>query len=215
MVIGLTGGIGSGKSTVSEFLSQLGAVIVNADEVGHETFRPYTEAWQEVVGTFGRAILKPNDEIDRSKLGDVVFNDPQALARLNQIMHPRIYEMVKERVEQYRLQGVEVVVLEAPLLLEANWPSLVDEAWVTVAPDATILERVCNRTGLTLSQAQARIRSQLSSEERLKHADVVINTDCDLAEVKAKVEELWRRLIAHEGKDQADISPKREKKDCS
>ncbi len=215
LVIGLTGGIGSGKSTVSHFLSQLGAVVLNADEIGHEMFKPYTAVWQEVVATFGRGILKPDDEIDRSRLGEVVFNDPQARARLNQIMHPRIYELAKERIEQCRQQGAKVVVLEAALLLETNWTPLVDEVWVTVAPEAIVIERTCNRTGLTVAQAEARIRSQLPSEERVKQADVVIDTDCDLAEVKAKAEELWRRLIAHEGKDQTNISTKGEKGDHS
>jgi len=201
VVIGLTGGIGSGKSTVSQFLSQLGAAVLNLDEMGHEILKPYTEAWQEIVTTFGRGILKPDDEIDRNKLGELVFNDPQVREWLNQVMHRRIYDRAKERIEQCQSQGAEVVVLEGAVLLEARlkagWTPLTDEIWVTVAPEATLIERVCNRTGLTPAQAQARIRSQLPSEERLKHADIVIDTDCNLTEVKAKVGELWRRLIAH------------------
>ena len=193
-VIGLTGGIGSGKSTVSQFLAELGAVILDADKAGHETFQPDTEAWREVVAAFGQEILSPDGEIDRKKLGEIVFGHPESLLRLNQIMHPRMYEMMKARIEEYRRQGVAVVVLEAALLIEASWASLVDEVWITVASEARILERLKEQRGLAEEQTLARIRSQLPSEERIKHADVVINNDGDLHAVKAKVKELWARL---------------------
>ena len=193
-VIGLTGGIGSGKSTVSQFLAELGAVIIDADEVGHEAFKPDTEIWREVVAAFGRRILAPKGDIDRKKLGRIVFGNSEALARLNQIMHPRMYDMVKAQLEEYRRQGVDVVVLEAPLLLEAGWTPLVDEVWVTVASESTVVRRTKERTGLSEPQILARIRSQMSSAERVKHADVVINNDADLDELKARVEELWQGL---------------------
>ena len=193
-VIGLTGGIGSGKSTVSQFLAELGAVILDADKVGHEAFKPETEAWHEVVATFGREILTPGGEIDRKKLGAIVFGDPESLAKLNQIMHPRMYQMMTAEIEQYRQQGVAVVVLEAAILIEASWTSLVNEVWITVAPEAAVLERVKKQRGLDEGETSARIRSQLSNEERIKHADVVIHNDGDLDEVKAKVKELWARL---------------------
>lgn len=193
-VIGLTGGIGSGKSTVSQFLAELGTVIVNADEIGHQALKPNTEAWHEVVAAFGRQILTTNGNIDRKKLGKVVFGDSESLLRLNRIMHPRMYNMVKARLEGYQGQGVGVVVLEAPLLLEANWTSLVDEIWVTVASESTVLRRLQEKTGLSKSESLARLRSQMSNEERVKHADVIIDTDCDLNELRRKVKELWCRL---------------------
>jgi len=193
-VIGLTGGIGSGKSTVSQFLAELGAIIVDADRVGHEAFKPGTELWREVVAAFGRQIVTPSGDIDRKKLGEIVFGNAESLWRLNQIMHPRMYDMVKAQLEGYRRQGVKVVVLEAPLLIEANWTSLVDEVWVTVASEATVLKRLQERTGLSKEESLARIRSQLPSEERIKHADVVINTDCSLDEVKTRVKGLWVRF---------------------
>ena len=193
-VIGLTGGIGSGKSTVSQFLAELGAVILNADEVGHEAFKPDTEIWREVVATFGRQIVTPNGNIDRKKLGNIVFGNHESLSRLNQIMHPRMYALAKAQLEEYRQQGTRVVVLEAPLLLEAGWTSLVDEVWVTTAPEATVLKRLQERTGLSQAESLTRIRSQLSSEERVRRADVVINTECALDELKSKVKELWQRL---------------------
>ena len=202
-VIGLTGGIASGKSTVAQFLKELGAVIIDADKVGHEAFEPNTETWREVVAAFGKEILTPDNEVDRQKLGKIVFADSQALVRLNQIVHPRIYALVKARIEDYRRRGIKVVVLELPLLVEVplsmkpGQPTLsdeVDEVWVTVAPQAVVLKRLKDKSGLSQAESLARIRSQLPSKERLKHADVVIETDCGLEELKAKVAKLWRGL---------------------
>jgi len=195
-VIGLSGGIGSGKSTVSQLLVGLGAVIIDSDKVGHEVFKPGTEAWREVVDAFGRQVLKADGEIDRNKLGKIVFDSSESRTLLNQIMHPRMYELVKAQLEDYRQQGVGVAVVEAPLLVEAGWASLVDEVWVTVAPESTVVKRMKGRSGLSEAETLARIRSQLSSEERVRHADLVIDTDCSLDELKAKVKELWKRDIA-------------------
>ena len=192
-VIGLTGGMGSGKSTVSQFLAKLGAVILSADKVGHEAFKPDTKIWCKVVATFGRQILTPDGNIDRKKLGDIVFGNPESLSRLNQIMHPRMYDMVKAQLEEYRRQGTRVVVLEAPLLLEAGWTSLVDEIWVTTAPEATVLKRLEERSGMSQAESLARLRSQLSPTERVRHANVVINTDCDLDELRSRVKGLWQK----------------------
>jgi len=193
-VIGITGGIGSGKSTVSQFLADLGAVIIDADKVGHEAFKPDTEVWREVVAAFGRQVLTPEGVIDRGKLGKIVFGSSESLARLNRIMHPRMYDMVKARLEEYRRQGVDVVVLEATLLLEAGWTPLVDEVWVTIAREATVLKRLQERGGLSEPESLARIRSQISNEERVKHADVIVNNDYDLTDLKVRVSELWQSL---------------------
>ena len=191
-VIGLTGGIGSGKSTVSQFLSELGAVVIDTDKVGHEAFKPGTIAWQQVVSAFGKQIVDTDGAIDRKKLGEIIFNDHQARLKLDQIMHPAISEIVKSQIEEYRRQGVTIVVLEVPLLVEAGWASFVDEVWVTTAPENTILRRLEKRTGMTAPESLARIRSQLTTEERLKHADVVIDTDCTLTRLKAKIKKLWQ-----------------------
>lgn len=193
-VIGLTGGIGSGKSTVSQFLAELGAVIIDADKVGHEAFKPDTELWGEIVATFGEQILTPSGEIDRRKLGEIVFNNPESLLKLNEIMHPRLKEIVKAQFDEYRRQGVDVVVLEAAVLIEASWISQVDEVWVTIASESVVLKRLKEQRGLAEEQILARIRSQLSNEERIKYADVVIYNDGDLTEVKKTVRELWQKL---------------------
>ena len=193
-IIGLTGGIGSGKSTVAQFLAELGAVIVDVDKVGHEALKRDNEVQQQVVHAFGQQIIGSDGEIDREKVGEIVFGDPEARTKLNQIIHPRMYDVVKTQLEEYRRQGVGVVVLDAPLLIEAGWTSLVDEVWVTTASEATVLKRLRERAEMSEQESKARIRSQLSLEERIKHADAVIDTDCDLAELKAKVKELWQGL---------------------
>jgi len=191
-VIGLTGGIGSGKSTVSRFLVELGAVIIDADKLGHEALRN-PEIRQEIIATFGETVLTPDGDVDRARLGEMVFGNAEALARLNQIVHPWILDVIRALLEEYRRRGV-VVVLEAPLLVETGATSLVDQVWVTVAPESTVLKRLKERSGLSEAETLARIRSQISSEERVKHANVIINNDGSLDELKAKVEELWRKL---------------------
>jgi dephospho-CoA kinase len=192
-VIGLTGGIGSGKSTVSRFLGELGAVIIDVDKVGHDDLKN-PEIRQEIIAAFGERVLTPAGDIDRSRLGNIVFGDAEALERLNRIMHPRMHDMIKAQLEDYRKRGVAVVVLEAPLLVEAGGTSMVDEVWVMVSPETTVLKRLRERSGLSESETLARIHSQISSEERVKHADVIIDNDGSLGELKAKVEGLWRRL---------------------
>jgi len=195
-VIGLTGGIGSGKSTVAQFLEELGAVIVDLDKVGHEAIKPGGEAWERIVGEFGKDILTVGGVIDRARLGKLVFNNREALARLNRIVHPVIDTMVNAKIEEYRRVVVDVVVLEAAAMLEAGRTSQVDELWVTVAPEATVMNRLVERPGLTEEESKARIRSQMSGEERIRRADVVIDTDCTLDELKAKVLVEWRKLLA-------------------
>ena len=193
-IIGLTGGIASGKSTVSGFLAELGAVVIDADKVGHEALKSDKDIRYAVEAAFGGEVLTSEGGIDRKKLGNIVFGDLNCLSRLNQIMHHRMYGMVEAKLDEYRKRGVDVVVLEAPLLIEANWTSLVDEVWVTVAAESTVLKRLKEKLGLSEQKSLARIRCQLPSEERVKHADAIVDTDCSLNELKAKVVELWQRL---------------------
>ncbi|MDM7999148.1 MAG: dephospho-CoA kinase [Dehalococcoidia bacterium] len=191
-VIGLTGGICSGKSTIAQFLARMGAAVISADEIGHEAYRPHGETWQQVVDAFGKEILTDGEEIDRKKLGEIVFRDPEALKRLNSIMHPGMHRMAQRRIEELRRDGAAVVVLEAPLLVEAGWLDLVDEVWVAKASEANVLKRCAERSGLTESQARSRMASQLSPDEKAKYGDVVIDTDVSLPEVEAKVKQLWQ-----------------------
>jgi len=194
IVIGLTGGIASGKSTVAKMLSELGAVVIDADKVGHEAFRPHTEAWRKIVAAFGKDILGQNEEIDRSKLAQLVFNDPKALQRLNRTMHPLMHRIVEKRIKALRRQGIEVVVLEATLLIEAKWTDLVDQVWVTITPADTVINRLVSQKGFTEEQARARIKSQTPIAQRAKNADVVIRNDADIDTIRKKVEGLWQKL---------------------
>ncbi len=193
-VIGLTGGIASGKSTVSQMLSELGATVIDADKVGHEAFRPHSDAWREVVSAFGSGILGQNEEIDRGKLADIVFSDPNALEQLNRIMHPLMYQIVEQRIEALRRQRVQVVVLEAALLIEASWTDLVDQVWVTVAPESDVIDRLRSQKGFTEQQARARLNSQMPVAEKSKYADVVIENDSDLDTLRGRVEGLWQKV---------------------
>jgi len=193
-VIGFTGGIGSGKTTITEYLAELGATIIDADKVGHEAQEPGTAVWHDLVEEFGEGILTPDKRIDRTKLGPIVFADPDAMSRLNQIMHPRMFDMMKDRIEALKPKGTKVVVIEAAVLIEANWTPLADEVWVATAPESAVLDRLEKQRGMDRDETLARIRSQLPSEERAKHADVVIQNDGTLNGLKGKVRQLWARL---------------------
>lgn len=195
-VIGLTGSIGSGKSAVSQFLAELGATIIEADKLGHEAYLPGTEVWRKVVAAFGRQITDTKGNIDREKLGKIVFGDLKAREKLNRIMHPKIYSMLKDRLEEHRKQNTGIVIIEAPLLLEANWTSLVDKVWVTTASEATVLKRLKESRKLSEYDSLARLRSQLPLGKQLKEADVVIDTECTLEELGVKIKMLWQELQA-------------------
>jgi dephospho-CoA kinase len=192
-VIGLTGGIGSGKSTVARLLAGLGAVTVDLDKMGHRILK-LEDVRDRLVEEFGKGILDARSRISRTKLGRLVFNDPEALARLNAVAHPRIDQAVGGMLDFYRRQGAEVVVLEAAAILEAGRTKGFDEIWVTIAPEELMLERVAGRGGISRKQAGARLRSQLSNEERIRQADVVIDTDCPLEMLRDRVAAEWRRL---------------------
>jgi len=193
-VIGITGTIGSGKSTLASFLHEFGAVVIDADKVGHEVYLPGTEGWQKVVAAFGRGILSSDGRIDRKKLGAIVFNDKAERDRLNHIVHPLIIRHIEDMLKKYRRQGVSLVAIEAALLIEAGWGKKVDEVWVTRAPQEVILKRLAAKRKLTRAQALARIRSQLPVREQIKHATRVIDASGSLAELKARVDLLWQKL---------------------
>lgn len=193
-VIGLTGGIGSGKSTISQYLAELGAIIIDADKVGHEVFQPGTEGWNDVVATFGKEVIDAAGEVDRKKLGAIVFNNPEALQKLTRIVHPRAHDLAKSRIDKYRQQGAEVVVFEVIQLIEAGWTDLVDEVWVAVADEDSVVKRLKQQRGMSEEEILARIHSQMTPEEWIKHADVVIKNNGGIDELKARVKELWEKL---------------------
>ena len=198
LVIGLTGGIGTGKSEVSRILQGLGATVIDADRVGHEAYAPQSRAWREVVDTFGDGILAATGEIDRKLLGAVVFSDPDARAKLNSIMHPRMAEVIREKIADLGRQGKEVVVLEAALLVEAGWDSFVDEVWVTYSPEDEVVDRLRRRNGLSEDEIMRRIRSQPPFEERARHAAASVRNSGSIDGLREEVESLWSGRV--EGK---------------
>jgi dephospho-CoA kinase len=196
-VIGLTGGIGSGKSTVAALLAELGARVIDADRVGHDVYRPGTPGWERVVEAFGREVVSADGTIDRAKLGARVFADPVALATLNGIVHPLIWRELEARVAAARAAGGEApVVIEAAILLESGWRSLADTIWAVIAPRRTVIDRVQRQRGLVPADVEARIAAQTDDETRRRMADVVIENDGSLEELGAAVRAAWARTVA-------------------
>ncbi|HLK85039.1 MAG TPA: dephospho-CoA kinase [Candidatus Binataceae bacterium] len=197
ITIGLTGGIGSGKSTAAKILAALGAPIIDADKVGHEIYLPQTPAYRELVAAFGEGILGTDGTIDRRKLGPIVFADPAALRRLNAIVHPKMYARMGEMVAAMRRAGeTRPIVVEAAILIEANWQPLFDEIWLVTAARERVIERIERDRGLKPEQTEARIRAQLSDEERRKHATAEIRNDGTLEELRDAIIRLWRDTLA-------------------
>ncbi len=195
--IGLTGGIGSGKSTVSKILADLGAFVIDADTVGHEIYLPGKAAWQQVTAAFGQDILAEDQTIDRKKLGAIVFSSADALKQLNTIVHPIMFTEIEQRIQAKRDEGfTPPIVVEAAILIEANWLPLADEVWVVVTDKSAIIERVAEQRGMAAKDTEARIANQLSDQERLKHATVVIHNDGSLEDLQQHIQQVWSQLTA-------------------
>jgi dephospho-CoA kinase len=198
LVIGLTGGIGSGKSTVSNMLRELGAVIIDADVIARQVVRPGEPAWQELQERFGREIIRPDGSLDRRRLGEIAFHNSQALQDLNRITHPRIRERIIERIDQLRQMNVRVVVVDAPLLLEAGLTDIVDQVWVVDVDHETLVKRVQLREGFTAEQVEARLQAQMASEEKRRRADVVIDNRGNVGQTQEQVLQLWHKITMTE-----------------
>ena len=195
-VIGLTGGIGTGKSEVSRLLDTLGAEVIEADRVGHEAYEPGTPGWREVVEAFGEGVLDADGRIHRKRLGGIVFSDEQARERLNAIIHPIVRQLLEERIAGLEREGARVIVIEVPLLIEAikqqsRWTRMLDEIWVVTAPVEQVVARVQARSGLDETAIRSRIGSQATERERIEHADAVIDNSGSLEGLKRKVTNLW------------------------
>lgn len=195
IVIGLTGGIGSGKSEVSRLLRERGAAVINADQVGHQAYAPHSETWQEIVHAFGKQVLQENGEIDRRKLGGIVFADPAQRARLNAIMHPRMARMVSDQLDELRVSGCPAAVVEAAVLFEAGWDVLVDEVWTVDAPEDAVVARLQARNGLEPAEIRQRIAAQMPAAERAARAAAVIRNAGSRETLAAAVQELWASRV--------------------
>ncbi|QFG01830.1 dephospho-CoA kinase [Tepidiforma bonchosmolovskayae] len=193
-VIGLTGGIASGKSTVTSFFRERGIPVIDADILGHRTYDPGTETYQKVVETFGPEVVAPDGTIDRKVLGSKVFGKPDELKKLTDIVWPGIRRLASEQLAEFEAAGNDIVVLEAAVLLEAGWEDLVDEIWVVVVDPEIAVQRLAARNGLDPDAARARIASQLTNEERIARGDVIIENNGTLEELNARIQQAWDSL---------------------
>lgn len=195
-IIGLTGGIAAGKSTAAEMLREVGAVVIDADRLGHRSYEPGTPGFQKVVNAFGHDIVAKDGTIDRRVLGGKVFGAPGQLERLNAIVWPEIRALIKDEVKQIRSQDSgAIIVLEAAVLLEAKWQDLCDEVWVVVTPVKVAVDRLKERNNLAEDAAMARINAQMSNKERAAEADVKIENASTEDELRARVERAWKSFL--------------------
>jgi len=190
-VVGLTGPIGAGKSTVAAILRELGAKVLDADALVRDEQSRGTVGYSAIVQAFGTKVLGEDKEIDRAKLAAEVFGDPAKLAKLERIMHPRVIARILEARKMLR-EG-EVLVVEAIKLLESGLRNVCDEIWVVIAPRELMLERLAAR-GLSRAEAELRLRNQYSEEEFRSAADVIIENDADRDRIKDRVRAEWARL---------------------
>ncbi len=195
-VVGLTGGIGAGKSTVAAFLTELGAHVIDADRIGHEVYRPGSEGFTRLVEAFGSRVVGADGAIDRRALGALVFAEPAARARLNALVHPLIAAEVGRRIAAARAEGFDgPLVVEAAVLLEAGWRPLVDRVWAVSTRSEHAIARIMAARGLTREEVERRLDAQMSDAERRRHADLVIENDGSPAALRAAVEAAWRTLV--------------------
>lgn len=191
-VIGLTGGIGAGKSAVAAALEQLGAQVIDADREGHEAYAPGSMGWRRIIAMFGEDLLTEDGHIDRRKLGQLVFGSPQALAWLNSAIHPLIRDRIKSKLDRLKAEGCEVAVVDAAVLVQAGWDDLTDEVWAVKAPVEQATERVAESRGLKPWEVRGRIDAQQEMVRQAEaRADTVIDNSGTLQELRAKVEQLW------------------------
>jgi dephospho-CoA kinase len=198
LLVGLTGGIGSGKSTVAELLAERGAVVIDADDLARRAVALGTDGFDRVVEAFGGEILGPDGDIDRATLGAVVFADPARLRELEAIVHPEVARLFAEAIEPYR-DTDEVIVYAVPLLAERGLTDVFDVVVVVVADVDRRIERLMRDRGMTADEVRARVAAQLSDEERARVADVLLDNDGELERLVPQVNRLWTDLAKRAG----------------
>jgi len=199
---GLTGGIATGKSTVSRIFRQAGAVIIDADTIGHQAMRKGLPAWRDIVAHFGHDILQDNGEINRRILGGIIFNDEKEKKVLNQIVHPHVMrEIARQLVPIEKESPRAVVILDIPLLIDVGWHRDLQEVILVYAPEEIQLQRLMARNNLSPKDAMARIRSQMPIEEKKRHASIIIDNSGDLARTRQKTRAVFDYLKEKSAED--------------
>jgi dephospho-CoA kinase len=194
IIVGLTGSVGTGKSTVASLFKELGAYVIDWDELAREVTRPHLKAWKEIVEYFGKGILNEDLAINRQKLAEIVFSDREKVAKLNQIVHPVVFKEDERITNEIKsLDSDALIIKDIPLLFELTRPIFMDKVVVVSASEQTQLRRL-EQKGMSREDAQRRIKFQLPLEEKIKSADFVINNDGSLEEIKKQVEEIYSLL---------------------
>lgn len=197
--VGLTGSIATGKSTVSRMLSDLGAVIIDADKIAFDAVLKDRPAWKKIVDCFGEGILLDNGEVDRKALGDIIFNDPHKKQMLNSIVHPEVFLEMDRRISDAERKPGTVIILDVPLLIETGMQKGMSDVVLVYADEGTQLERLMARDGIDMASAMAKIRSQMPVDEKRKYATIVIDNSRSVDETYAqtlKVFELLKNRLA-------------------
>jgi dephospho-CoA kinase len=195
-LIGLTGGIASGKSTVADILRRLGAAVVNADVLAREVVEPGQDAWQEIVNTFGAEVLQADKSLDRQRLRKIIFDDPDARKKLEAIIHPRVRALAEKRIRENAAAGHAVVVYEVPLLFEGNIHHWVRPVILVACAPETQIKRLGQRDQVNESDAQKHIAAQMSLAEKRKLADYTIENDGTLEDLERQVREVLEKINA-------------------
>ena len=199
LIVGLTGGIVGGKSTVASMFKDLGAKIIDADKLGHSVILPHRPAWKKIVNLFGKDILRNNLTIDREKLGKTVFANQTLLKKLNEITHPEIIKMIKKEIDLVKNtthnQG-KILIIDAALIYEAKIDRLMDKIIVVYINEDEQVKRLTERNNLSKEEALQRIKSQIPMKEKVKMADYVIDNSSSLNKTKKQVEKIWEELMS-------------------
>lgn len=187
IVVGLTGGIGSGKSTVSDILKEQGIPVIDGDLIAREVVEPHMPAYEEIVRAFGTEVLRQDGKLNRKRIGEIVFSDPEKLSLLNSITHKEIHRIILERLGALKETGSFLVFLDAALLFETGFDQLTDWVWVVDAPEDIRVERIQKRDGLREEEIQKRIRSQMPRKLRNEKGDLILDNSKGREELKAQI----------------------------
>ena len=198
-VIGLAGNIGTGKSTVAGILAGFGAAVIDADQVSHHIL-DNKQAYSELLNSFGTEILGEDRKIDRKKLAAIAFSTAEGTARLNAITRPRIKQTVREQLDELRNKGVDFAIVEAAMMVKKDWAGIINEMWVTTAPQDVIIRRMRDNRGYKEEDTVQRLQRQMTPQQMIDQADMVINTDFPLKELELILKKLWDEMQSRVGK---------------